>query len=52
MKFIPTFFILMGMLKFFDLAASHHHHDHNNPPCNHESLEEARERADREHNHH
>lgn len=34
------------------LAASHHgehHHDHNNPPCNHESLEDARQAQDHAH---
>lgn len=23
-------------------AHKHHHHEHDNPPCNHESLEDAR----------
>lgn len=50
MKFILNSLFIMCALGNSDMALAHEHHHHNsnekdNPPCNHESLNDARDAA-------
>lgn len=40
------FFCLFALVFSFGGLKAHHHHHDDNPPCNHESLEDARNHID------